>query len=53
MSTKQFLSPEKVAATYHRGLGLTVEVSGHEGGVQNVRIQSAGEMPLEFPIFMV
>jgi hypothetical protein len=53
MNTRQFLAPEKVSATYHRGAGLTIEASGHEDGVQNVRICSAGAIPLEFPLFML
>jgi hypothetical protein len=53
VSTRQFLSPEGVSATCRRDRVLTIEVSGREGGIENVRIQSAGTMPVEFPIFMV
>ena len=53
MSTRQFLSPEKVSATYRYECGLTIKASGHESGVENIRIRSAGSMPIEFPIFMV
>jgi len=53
MSTRQFLIPEKVSATYRCECGLTIEVSGHESGVKDVRIRSAGSMPIECPIFMV
>jgi hypothetical protein len=47
------LRPQKVAATYRCDLGLVIEVWGRESGVDNVRIRSAGSMPLEFPLFMV
>ena len=53
MSTRQFLSPEGVSAIYRPDRVLRIEVCGHEGGIENVRIQSAGNMPVEFPIFMV
>jgi hypothetical protein len=51
MST--LLSPAKVSATYRYGRGIVIEVSGCESGVENVRIRSAGSMPLEFPMFVV
>jgi len=53
MSTRQFLTPETVSATYRRDCGVTIGVSGHESDVKNIRIRSAGSMPIEFPIFMV
>jgi hypothetical protein len=50
--TTILLDPEDISASYQSGI-LTIQASGHEEGVTDIRIVSASNEPIEPPVFRV
>lgn len=46
------LTPDDVSATYQAGV-LTIEASGHEDGVTDISVVSAGDEPATPPTFQI